>query len=260
MKKIIAMLLLACLVLSFAACGGDSGTTTTTAKTAKSSVATRDPGPIDTNPDDEQITDLYIVYGSAVIDGVKGDEWDNAVGVTLDKAVKDNAAADTVVTAYAMWDTNGLYFLFDIVDSTISQQAAPGDYNSDGIYLYISETMDYSATSMGSYTNGNYQMAFINDDLSMVPRNGDKDLIADEDYQLVFNQHEGGLTIEFHYMPKHVELKDGIQMFMDFQYNDCANGSRLGCIKWFDDKDGNGNMQDFGFVTLLKEGETAPVE
>lgn len=263
MKKIIAMLLLAAVVLSFAACAGEddgkAGGTDGAKTTTPAVTTTRDPGPPPvTDPSTEFYNDFWIVYGSADIDGVKGSEWDNAIPFNVDISIKDNPSPATVVTAYVMWDETSLYFFFEIIDADISQDKGVGDYNNDGIYLYISETADETASDMGTYNNGNYQFALINDELSDVPRRGDRDLSADEDYELKFLTTDNGYNIEFKYTPKNTTLEANHLMFLEIQYNDCSNGSRLGVYKWYGTSDGEAAMRNFAWVALLAQGADIP--
>lgn len=256
-------MLIVCLALTFASCSNDkegSGDQTTTKKAV---TTRRDPGNIDDDIIDNDgplDTNVYIVHGTASIDGVKEDAWNDAQGVVLENSVKDTPDAATVVTAYAMWDESGLYFFFDIVDSAISQSGALGDYNNDGIYLYISETLDFTQSDMNTYSNGTYQFAIINEDLTMIPRKGEAGDFTTEDYQVSINPKADntGLTIEFHYNPKHLELTAGSQLSIEYQYNDCKDGTRLGCLKWYGTADGNANPIDFGVGTLLADGEKVP--
>lgn len=271
MKKLIAMLLLASLILTFAACSGSKdGDDTSTKGTTTTKVTTRDPGPGPDDPDnpddpgDEEGYDpnLYLIYGSAVIDGVKDEKWNSAEAAPI--LLTTNGAMDpnTTATAYAMWDEEGLYFLFEISAPAFSQTSTAGDYRNSGIYLFVSETLDFTADDGGgnSYSNGNYQFALINEELSMIPRRGESDLVAEDgDYEVVYNLEEdkGSFIIEFHYKPKHVELKEGLQMLLDFQYNDCANGTRLGAARWYDSADGDFKMINFGIGELLSKDATS---
>ena len=142
MKRIIAILLAALMLLSMVACGGDEPTTTTTTKKTTTTTTRRqdeepiEPGDDELIDDDKYDPNVYLAYGSPVVDGVKDDCWSKAMPVTLETIMKD--APEATVTAYQMWDTSRLYFFFEIEDVDVAQDSTEGDWHNDGIYLYIS--------------------------------------------------------------------------------------------------------------------------
>ncbi len=263
MKKILALILAIAAVMSFAACtGGETESTTTTKKTT--TTTTRDPGVVDPDPDDPIIDegydpDVYLPYVETPIsiDGVKEEAWNAAQPITLDIAIKDSPEA--TVTAYQMYDDEYLYFFFEMEDADLSQADIAGGYLSDGIYLYISETNDFGVGA-DSYSNGTYQFAIINEELSMIPRKGLAEEIPAENYKVSTNFVEGSetFTIEFCYKPAFLELAKGSQFSLDYQYNDCADGTRKGALSWYRTKDGDADPTNMGIAELLGKDETIP--
>ncbi len=271
MKKVISMLLLLALALTFVACSGDNDAeNTTTVGTTKATTTTRDPNndddkpnPEDPGDDNEKLdTNVYLAYGSAAIDGVKEEKWNDTEGVEIATVIKGTPDADTVAMAYAMWDENGLYFLFDIKAHDFTQQAAVGDFNNASIYLFISETLNFTGNdNVTPYTNGDYQFALINEELSMIPRRGENDLSAEDgDYEVAYNMDKegGSFVIEFRYKPKHMEMAAGKQLLLDYMYNDVQNNVRIGATRWYCSINGDFATINFGVGELLAQGAAIP--
>ncbi len=269
-KKLTALVLMASLLFAATACGSSDTAETTTEPapaTTTASTTTTKTIPIiplpDTEDDDEDywndITEMFIPYGSATVDGIKDDSWANAVTVSLDLVKKDSPNADTVVEASVMWDENGLYFLFEITDSDIYTGGTLGDYNNDSIYLYVSEDPMAYWTSFDAFAGGTYQFALIADGLEMIPRHGDKTVNLNA--QSVYTRTDTGMIIEFSYVPYNTPVEAGNFLLMDFQYNDCtSSGTRSGGMGWYNGSDNNSTTDLWAVVKLLAQGETAPTE
>ncbi|MGM9681905.1 MAG: sugar-binding protein [Eubacteriales bacterium] len=279
-KNISAFILLAALLVSLTACnqGNESVTSSTTTGNGSSSTTTSgsvttttdDPSSAPSDGDDDPISDpsedvdfpdedidLFIPYGNAIIDGAKDESWANAATVVLDIVKKDSPADTTLVKASAMWDENAIYFLFEITDEDIYQDGVLGDYNNDGIYLYICEDPYNPITNMAQYANGLYQFALINKELEMLPRRGDT--LADTKAQSAYSMTDDGMLIEFCYTFTDGALEGHSILYLDYQYNDSgASGVRKGCLSWYCSIDGSGDPGLWGLARLLDEGETAP--
>lgn len=268
-KKLIALLLLGAMMLTAVSCGGDDAETTAANTTAKP-ITTAAPA-IDDAPDEglddeeeedegpESYTELYIPYGGAVVDGTIDDSWANAVTVTLDKIKTGTPAEDTVVEASAMWDANGIYFLFNITDSDVFQAGSAGDFNNDSIYLYISEDFDVNASSMDGFMGGIYQFALISPELEMLPRKG----MASEltNVQSAYTVTDTGIIMEFAYTPAMKPVAAGNYITLDYQYNDSgATGARKGGLGFYNGTDTNGDTMLWCVARLLAEGESAPTK
>jgi hypothetical protein len=268
MKKLTALVLLASLVFTFAACStDDSGVTTTTpaaTTTTKPTTTTKKP-PVDLpeDPTDEgdwmeDLCELYIPYGTATIDGTKDDSWANAATVTLDKVKKDSPAADTAVSASVMWNEEGLFFLFEITDSDIYMSGAVGDYNNDSIYLYVSEDPNANINDFNMFGSGIYQFALINEEMEMLPRKG-ADGTTNLSIERAYTVTDTGLLIEFKYKPVQNPVAAGNFLLLDYQYNDSgASGTRKGGMGWFNGTDTNADVMLWAVVKLLAQGENAP--
>ena len=269
MKKLTALVLLATMVFSLAACttGADDTTTTTPAATTTTTAATTTKKPVDLPPpiseeegDNwmEDLCELYIPYGTATVDGTKDDSWANAATVTLDKVKKDSHAADTVVEASVMWNEEGLFFLFEITDSDIHFGSEVGGYQNDGIYLYVSEDYNAATTAFDQFGSGIYQFALINKDLEMLPRYGG-DGVSNLNTETAYTMTDTGMIIEFRYKPLNNPVAAGNFLLLDYQYNDCgSSGTRKGGMGWYNGTDTNAETMLWAVVKLLGEGENAP--
>lgn len=268
MKKLTALVLLATMVFSLAACntGADDTATTTTAATTTTTATTTTKKPADLPPpisEDEgdwmeDLCEMYIPYGTATIDGEKDASWANAATVTLDKVKKDSPAADTAVSASVMWNEEGLFFLFEITDSDIFMGGAVGDYNNDSIYLYVSEDPNAAINSFDSFGSGIYQFALINEELEMLPRKGG-DGVSNLGIQRSYKMTDTGMIIEFCYKPLSNPVAAGNFLLLDYQYNDSgASGTRKGGMGWYNGTDTNADTMLWAVVKLLAQGENAP--
>ena len=259
MKRILCVLLAALMLVSFVACGGSDDNKTTTTPTTTTTTTTRrqeinNEPPLEEDPG--YAVDVYLTYGTPIVDGVMDSCWESADAVKLELIMKDSPAAE--VTAYQMWDNERLYFFFRVLDDDVAQDAEAGDWHNDGIYLYISELCSFEISSFDSYSNGTYQFAIINQDKTVLPRYGEQDFEA-EDFTCQVNMVEGGIDIEFSYTPKHLTLEAGSQICLDYQYNDCtAGGTRIGCLSWFRATDGAASPLGMGIGELLAEGAAIP--
>lgn len=271
-RNVISILLVMALIFSFVACqtsenNSDATTTTTkaTTTTTTTTTTTKQDGNTDpdtgSNDDTEDLTEyceMFIPYGKAVVDGVKDASWANASTVSLEETKKGSRVDTLEVKASAMWDNDAIYFLFEITDDEISQSGEPGNYNADGIYIYISEDANANTSSWTDFVDGIYQFSLINKELELLPRKG----VASElqNVQTAYTKTETGLLIEFCYTPTAHPLKAGGFMLLDFQYNDgTAGSSRNGAIGWFNPTDTNNESSLWAYVKLLGEGESAPV-
>ena len=265
-RNFIVLLLVMTLIFSFVACqtseNNSDGTTTTTKATTtttkQDSNTDPDTGSNDDADDLTEYCELFIPYGKAVVDGVKDASWANAATVSLEEEKKGNLVEGLEIKASAMWDNDAIYFLFEIVDPEIVQGGDPGNYNTDGIYIYISENYEANTSSFNDYVEGIYQFALINKELELLPRKG----VASEvqNAQTAYTMTETGMLIEFCYTPSVKPLAAGNFMLLDYQYNDgTAGGSRNGAIGWFNPTDTNTQTSLWAYVKLLAEGESAPV-
>lgn len=276
-KTVLALTLLVSLLLTFTACGEEESKETTAAKPQNTTSAKQNtsastpaennpttppaseenPGEGDEGGDDVEFSDdevdLFIPKGTIEIDGVKDEAWSAATPVQLEIASKDNPSEDTVVMASAMWDENAIYFLFEITDAQIFHGGAVGDYNNDGVYLYICEdAVEIFASSADSYGFGAYQFALINKDLEMLPRKGSdgNDLKAQSAYTMTTD----GMIIEFCYTFSTGKLAEGSFIGLDYQYNDSEeSGVRLGAYKWYNGTDGDFNTMNMAIAKLVEK-------
>ncbi len=267
-KKLTALVLLASMLFAATACGGgeadptDAATTPATTTPAPSTT-TKKPPVVElpeTNDDDDwtDLSELFIPYGNATVDGTKDDSWANAATVELTQTKKDAPNKDTAVNASVMWDENGLYFLFEITDSDIYTGGAVGDYQNDGVYLYVSEDPMAYCTAFDAFSSGVYQFALIANGLEMLPRHG-ADPTVNLNAKSAYTETENGMIIEFSYVPYHTPVAAGNFLLMDFQYNDSgSSGKRAGAIGWYNGTDENAQTNNWAIVKLLAQGENAP--
>ena len=115
MKKLIA-LLLAVLMIASIACMPAMAYTPATAAFSNT-----------TELYDTEVPMLFAVKGTPTVDGKKDAAWDNALAISSDPASEkfdENAAFQSIVDYYMMWDDTNLYILEDRKDETIENFVA----------------------------------------------------------------------------------------------------------------------------------------
>lgn len=203
--------------------------------------------------------EMTVLRGTPVIDGTIDAIWASADRQQLShlKAgdLKGDGTLPDTSSAYAsmLWDDGALYFLFEIYDDDFAFTADQGAWQNDSLYLYVDEESSYCAT----WVDGQNQLALIPaEGLTLVPRNG----TAPADYEMAYSYpDENTCIIEFKYVPAIAELKAGLELMIDFQYNDATDaGTRDYCFGWSDETDGaSGDSTVWGFVTLSEEAVEA---
>ncbi|MCR5683038.1 MAG: hypothetical protein K6G29_11375, partial [Clostridiales bacterium] len=204
--------------------------------------------------------EMTIATGTPKIDGAIDDVWATADRQQLgyckagDLKVDAYTLPDTCsVYASALYDNTALYFLFEITDDEFAFESSVGDWKNDSIYLYIDEIGDGDPT----WTDQQAQIALIPEDgWEMIPRKG----VAPADYELAYTFPTATTcVIEFKYVPRILELKEGVEFTLDFQYNDSIpGGTRDYCLGWSDETDDAANNSGiWGFATLGGAGTAA---
>lgn len=206
--------------------------------------------------------------GTPVIDGVIDDIWANAdrQELTHVKAGDLKGVDPEVEKAYAsaLWDENYLYFLFEVTDDDVTN-AFGGDptaqeWKNDTMFLYIDENYEAPASAPWE-TAGCYQFSFCFDGTAKTPRNGAA-YTKETKYAAV--KTDTGFIIEVAFAPEVIALKGGLEIGVDYQYNDGTEaGTRDYCLGWSDETDGaSGNASIWGLLTLSDEsvGGAAVVE
>ena len=199
--------------------------------------------------------------GTPVIDGEIDAIWANADRQEL-KYVKagDLKSFEPEVEkafASALWDDDYIYFLFEVTDDDLSN-VNPGNPNTaqewqnDTIFLYIDETM--ARTESSAYgTPGIYQFSICFDGNTRSPRNG----TYSGEIKAATKVTETGFIVEVAFEPEVVDLADGLQIGVDYQYNDgTEHSTRDYCLGWSDETDvASGNASVYG--TLILSAESA---
>ncbi len=206
--------------------------------------------------------EMTVLRGTPVIDGTIDAIWASADRQQLShlKAgdLKGDGTLPDTSSAYAsvMWDDGALYFLFEIYDDDFAFTADQGAWQNDSVYLYVDEESSYCAT----WIYGQNQLALIPaEGLTLVPRNG----TAPADYEMAYSYPDDNTCIiEFKYVPAIAELKAGLELMIDFQYNDATDaGTRDYCFGWSDETDdASSDSTVWGFVTLSEEAVEEPAE
>lgn len=203
--------------------------------------------------------------GTPVIDGEIDEIWKNADRQEL-KYVKAGDLKDfppEVEKAFAsvLWDDNYIYFLFEVTDddpvaATPADPNTAQDINNDTIFLYIDET---NAMPMSSPFNtaGVYQFSICVDGNFRSPRNG----TYGKEIKAAVKATENGFIAEVAFEPEIIKLEAGIELTVDYQYNDgTENSTRDYCLGWSDETDSAAsNASVWGTLKLSAEsvGETA---
>lgn len=147
MKKLIA-LLLAVLMIASIACMPAMAYTPATAAFSNT-----------TELYDTEVPMLFAVKGTPTVDGKKDAAWDNALAISSDPASEkfdENAAFQSIVDYYMMWDNTNLYILEDRKDETIenvpSSTASPNGWSNYDCTTY--NMLLPSDASTGDYLAG----------------------------------------------------------------------------------------------------------
>lgn len=147
MKKLIA-LLLAVLMIASIACMPAMAYTPATAAFSNT-----------TELYDTEVPMLFAVKGTPTVDGKKDAAWDNALAISSDPASEkfdENAAFQSIVDYYMMWDDTNLYILEDRKDETIenvpSSTASPNGWSNYDCTTY--NMLLPSDASTGDYLAG----------------------------------------------------------------------------------------------------------
>lgn len=197
--------------------------------------------------------------GTPVIDGEIDEIWKNAdrQQLTYAKAGDLKSFEPEVEKAFAsaLWDDSYIYFLFEVTDNDLSN-ANPGNPNTaqewqnDTIFLYIDETM--ARTESSAYgTAGIYQFSVCFDGNTRSPRNG----TYGKEIKAGVKVTDTGFIVEVAFEPEIVKLADGLQIGVDYQYNDGTEiSTRDYCFGWSDETDvASGNASVYGTLTLSAE-------
>jgi len=161
--------------------------------------------------------------------------------------------------ASALWNDGYLYFLFEVTDDDVTNEfggdPTAREWKNDTIFLYIDEE---NTKSESLWIEGTYQIAFCYDGTAVTPRNGGtytKEIIH------AAKQTDNGFIIEVAFPPEIITLAAGMEIGVDYQYNDGTEaGSRDYCLGWSDEIDGaSGNASIWGTLTLSDESVTPAV-
>lgn len=201
--------------------------------------------------------------GTPVIDGEIDEIWKNAdrQQLTYVKAGDLKSFEPEVEKAFAsaLWDDTYIYFLFEVTDNDLSD-VTPGDPNTaqewknDTIFLYIDETMARSESSIWS-TSGIYQFSICFDGNTRSPRNG----TYGKEIKASVKVTDTGFIVEAAFEPEIVKLADGLQIGVDYQYNDGTElSTRDYCFGWSDETDvASSNASVYGTLTLSAESASS---
>ena len=197
--------------------------------------------------------------GTPVIDGEIDAIWATAdkQQLTHVKAgdLKDFAPEVEKAYASALWDESYIYFLFEVTDDDVTN-AYGGDptaqeWKNDTIFLYIDETCLRASASPWE-TSGNYQFSFCFDGTSKTPRNGAS---YTKETKSAAKKTDNGFVIEVAFAPEVITLAAGLELGVDYQYNDATEaGTRDYCFGWSDETDtASVNASIWGILKLSDE-------
>lgn len=185
---------------------------------------------------------LSIPKGTAIVDGVLGEEWSKTAITPL--SINQSAKADATVRL--MWDEESLYAFFDVKDAVLNADSE-NEYEDDSIEIFIDERNHKSEEYKDD--DKQYRVNILNEQSF----NGDKCL--PENITSVVKQNENGYQIELAIKWTNLHPVYGKMIGLDLQVNDAdRTGKRIGTINWFD-QTGTGYMDPsvFGTATLVHE-------
>jgi hypothetical protein len=167
-----------------------------------------------------------------VIDGTGDEGWGGAESFVLTKVIRGarDDDADLAATFSAVWDSDRLYLLINVVDDE-SQVDSDQRYMDDGIEVFI----DAVNAKSGSYTATDFQFRIIRGSETVWEKNANTDGVA-----CGMDDHAGGYRCEMAipWSTLGVSPSAGSFIGMDVHVNDDDDGGDRDCkIAWEDAND-----------------------
>ena len=164
----------------------------------------------------------YIPKGTAAVDGVREKNWDEAVTVPL--TIRQGAEAHALVSL--MWDQEYLYVLAQVRDTVLDQSASQA-HEQDSLEIFIDENNHKSDAYQED--DKQYRINYMAEQ----SYNGKK--CTAENIQSAAKTTEDGYIIEA--AIKWTDIKPGgnMEIGIELQINDAADGKRIGTLNWYDE-------------------------
>lgn len=163
-----------------------------------------------------------IPMGTAAVDGVKENSWDEAVTIPL--TIRLGAEADAQVSL--MWDQEYLYVFAEVKDSVLDAESSQA-HEQDSLEIFIDENNHKSA----AYEEDDKQYR-INYQAEQ-SYNGKKCLA--ENIVSATKTTEDGYVIEAAIKWTDIKPANKTEIGIELQINDAAGGKRIGTLSWYDE-------------------------
>lgn len=189
----------------------------------------------------------YIPMGTAVVDGVKENSWDEAVTVPL--TIRLGARADA--QASLMWDQDYLYVFAEVKDSVLDKTSSQ-NHEQDSLEIFIDENNNKSA----AYEEDDKQYRINYENAHSF--NGKKCL--EENIQSRAETTEDGYVIEAAIRWTDIEPIANKEIGLELQINDAEGGKRIGTLSWYDESGQGWSSPGVFGTAILKDYITIPDE
>ena len=177
--------------------------------------------------------EMKVGLGTPEIDGEIDAVWKKASRQKLSHRTGgvSEKRENSIAWVSMLWDSEALYFLFELVDDDFTFDAPAGSEANDCVYLYIDEGDVFGRTWQKGQTRVCLTPSLGK---SLYPMDGD----APRDYEMAFGHDlDGHWNIEFKYVPHTLDMTKLDKVLMDFQFNDAdADGNRAFLWNWSDEQ------------------------
>jgi hypothetical protein len=195
------------------------------------------------------------------IDGGLDDVWNSARTYDLGNVLIESPSGHHATAEYrSLWDTNNLYLLVDVTDSTPHHNTGLDPWQTDGVEVYI----DATGTKPAEYGDTVFQYIFVWDKTAPGMSEARHNQTNGVQYTMVTTDKGYRLEVAFPWSTLGTKPSAGARIGLDVQVNDSqSEGKRDAKISWHDQDDhdwenpGNfGNAELAGLVGWWKFDET----
>ncbi len=176
--------------------------------------------------------ELVIREGTPVIDGTIDKVWYKGDRFMLKHAVdgskKDKKSADSYACVTVLYDTEAIYFLFEVTDDNFTF-GANGKYKNDCVNIYIDELDKYGKT----WQEGQKQIQLTPAGSQQIKAVHGKE---PKYSQMGYKKDGDTYIIEYKYVPSDFVIEKGKSLLMDFSFRDIdENGELEYLFTWSDE-------------------------
>ncbi len=187
----------------------------------------------------------YIPMGTAEVDGVKEDNWKEAVTVPLTIRLGAEASAE----ASLMWDQENLYVFVQVQDSRLDASSSQA-HEKDSLEIFIDENNHKSDAY--EEDDKQYRINYLNEQSF----NGTK--CKEENIVSAARETDDGYIIEAAIKWTDIKPSANTEIGIELQINDAAEGQRIGTLSWYDESGLGWSSPGVFGTAVLKDYITMP--